>query len=257
MSSRSMPLHGISIAVTRAEHRSHTLRSLLAQSGAKVLLLPTIAIHEVNPTPKQALLLRETTQQACDLAFTSVEAVRGFLRHLSISYPNTQIPSWNYIYTVGSRTESELSESPLQALKHYKARPSNDAGLGTLIRNKSKLSTPIIAPAGTAARQSWSDLLRDQGFNIIRPLVYETRDYLPDSTPLVDAVDSVTYFSPSAVHAWHRVYPTIKVGCAAAIGPTTAEACTKYGIHVAVVAEHPTEETLVDAVVRYSDVSRR
>ena len=257
MSSRSMPLHGVSIAVTRAEHRSHSLQSLLAQSGAKVLLLPTIAIHDVFPTPEKVAIMREIRDVPCDLAFTSVEAVRGFHRHLSISYTNTQIPAWNYIFTIGERTEAELANYPFQASHVFRASPSNDVGLAALIRHHGTTSTPIVAPEGSASRQGWTDGLRDDGFQIIRPLVYETRDALPQLDDSVEEIDIVTFFSPSAVHAWHRIYPQIGIGSAAVIGPTTAKACREYGMNVAMMAERPDEESLVKAILGYDDLSRR
>ena len=44
---------------------------------------------------------------------------------------------------------------------------------------KSSMNDTLIAPRGNRARIGWSDSLIREGFDVIRPLVYETQDAAP------------------------------------------------------------------------------
>ena len=105
-----------------------------------------------------------------------MEATRAFQQYLNTSYPNTQIPAWNHIFSIGEKTHNVAKELGFRAHEYHLASPSNDVGLGGVIRTTLTMDDTLIAPRGNRARIEWSDSLIREGFDVMRPLVYETQD---------------------------------------------------------------------------------
>ena len=118
------------------------------------------------------------------------------------------------------------------------------------------MNETLIAPKGNKARIGWSDSLTQEGFDVIRPLVYETHDATRVKNGAPTSVDMALFFSPSAVEAWTRLYGNIDVEACAVIGETTAKACQEAGMNVRLVAPSPTETALIDGLKNYVSESR-
>lgn len=258
MSSNSRPLQGQSIALTRPQEDSGNLHAMLTALGAQVYSLPTISIRYLSPSSDGPARERlEVPVKKRNLALVSAAATRAFHHHLSISYTNAQIPAWNHIYAIGEKTRKALKELNFQYGECFTASPQNDDGLQTIIRANLEKTAYLVAPRGNKARLGWSDALSKEGYQIDRPLVYETSDASAADGPRPHQIQWALFFSPSAAQSWSRVYPGIELESCAAIGETTAKACRQQGFHVKVVASQPNELALVEALVSYVDGSRR
>ena len=257
MSSNPHPLQGLSLAITRPIERCRTFSTSLQALGAEVYSLPTIVIRYLCPELNRHLDSLVTSSKRRSLALVSMEATHAFQRYLNTSYPNTQIPAWDHIFTIGEKTYNTAEELGSRANKYHLASPSNDVGLGDIIRKFLETNETLIAPRGNKARIEWSDSLSQEGFDVIRPLVYETQDAAPLETGTPKRVDLAVFFSPSAVEAWTRLYGNIDVEACAVIGKTTARTCQQMGMNVTVVAPSPTETALIDSLKRYVSESRR
>ena len=257
MSSNSHPLQGLSLALTRPIERCRTFRTSLQGLGAEVYSLPTIVIRYLCPDLNEHLDNLVTSSKHRSLALVSTEATRAFQQYLSTSYPNTQIPAWNHIFSIGEKTHKASKDLGFRAREYHVASPSNDVGLGEVIRTILTMNETLIAPRGNRARIKWSDSLTQEGFDVIRPLVYETQDAPPLENDTPKRVDFAVFFSPSAVEAWTRLYSHIDVEACAVIGKTTARACQEMGMNVSVVAPSPTETALIDSLKNYVSESRR
>ena len=257
MSSNSHPLRGLSLALTRPIERCRTFSTSLQGLGAEVYSLPTIVIRYLCPDLNEHLDNLVTSPKHRSLALVSMEATRAFQQYLNTSYPNTQIPSWNHIFSIGEKTHNVAKELGFRAHEYHLASPSNDVGLGGVIRTTLTMDDTLIAPRGNRARIEWSDSLIREGFDVMRPLVYETQDATPLENGAPKRVDFAVFFSPSAVEAWKRLYNHIEVEACAVIGQTTAKACQEVGMNVSVVAPSPTEAALIESLKDYVSESRR
>lgn len=257
MSSNSHPLRGLSLALTRPIERCRTLSTSLQALGAEVYSLPTIVIRYLNPEFDRHLDNLVTSSKRRSLALVSMEATHAFKQYLNTSYPNTQIPSWDHIFTIGEKTYNTAKELGFRASEYHLASPSNDVGLGEIIRKFLEMNDTLIAPRGNKARIEWSDSLSQEGLDVIRPLVYETHDAAPLENGVPKRIDLAVFFSPSAVDAWTRLYSNIDVEACAVIGRTTARACQQMGMNVTIVAPNPTETALIDSLKNYVSESRR
>ena len=257
MSSNSHPLRGLSLALTRPIERCRTLSTSLQALGAEVYSLPTIVIRYLNPELDRHLDNLVTSSKRRSLALVSMEATHAFKQYLNTSYPNTQIPAWDHIFTIGEKTYNTAKELGFRGSEYHLASPSNDVGLGEIIRKILELNDALIAPRGNKARIGWSDSLSQEGFDVIRPLVYEAQDAAPLENGAPKRVDLAVFFSPSAVEAWTRLYSNIDVEACAVIGRTTARACEQMGMNVTIIAPNPTETALIDSLKNYVSESRR
>ena len=148
MSSNSHPLEGLSLALTRPIERCRTFSTSLQGLGAEVYSLPTIVIRYLCPDPNEHLDNLVTSSKHRSLALVSMEATHAFQQYLNTSYPNTQIPSWDHIFTIGEKTYNTAKELGFRASEYHLASPSNDVGLGLIIRNFVQQNEVIIAPRG-------------------------------------------------------------------------------------------------------------
>lgn len=256
MSSNAYPLQGLSIALTRPEEQAGTSCSTLQALGAQVYSLPTIRIRYLSTQSVEDMDWLEASHTSLSLALVSSSSARALHHHLSTSYTNTQIPAWNHIYILGNKTLKSLESLNFESKSRFIATPQNDDGLAELIRTHHKKSELLVAPRGTLARLEWSTALQADGFRIKRPLIYETID-APPSKQCPPRLDWAIFFSPSAIKAWKRLYPTIELGGCAAIGETTAKACVEEGLPLRVTAPEPNEAALHAALIRYVSDGRR
>ena len=256
MSSNAYPLQGLSIALTRPKEQAGTSYSTLQNLGAQVYSLPTITIRYLSTQSVEDMDWLKASHTSMSLALVSPSSARALHHHLSTSYTNTQIPAWNHIYALGDKTLKTLESLSFNSNDRLIASPQNDGGLASLIRKNHNKLELIVAPRGSQARLEWSNTLQEAGYSIARPLLYETID-ASRAIQCPSSIDWALFFSPSAVRAWQRLYPTIALGGCAAIGNTTAKACLDEGLPLRVTASEPNEEALHTALIRYVSEERR
>ena len=122
--------------------------------------------------------------------------------------------------------------------------------------------TRVLWPRADIASLELADMLTAGGADVVTPIAYRTHAVpVADLALLVaaladDAVQGVTFFSPSSANSLARVLGGTLGRLAgrvtlAAIGPTTAEALTDLGAPPDVVAPVPTARALAEALARH------
>jgi uroporphyrinogen-III synthase len=251
-----LPLRERSVLVTRPAHQADELADLLEAAGARVLRIPLI---EILPPERW---------DACDeaianisrydaIALTSANAASSFLSRAAergrINAAWDAIP----VYVVGSKTGRAVEKYGLRCI----AAPDADdaAGLADYLVKQHGGGTRFLFPKGNLTRTTLIDALTNAGLAIDAVDVYRTvaaETLSPLDSALFHGerpVDVVTLFSPSGVDAFFDAAGVDMHGdCVfAAIGQTTAEAARRRGAALVIVADAPTSEALVGAIVRF------
>jgi uroporphyrinogen III methyltransferase/synthase len=104
----------------------------------------------------------------------------------------------------------------------------------------------VLFPRAAGARDVIPDGLRAKGWHVDVVDAYQTLAVVPDLA-MVRAADAILFTSASTVTGFGPESVPPVVAC---IGPITAGTAERAGIHVDVVAESSTLESLVDAVAR-------
>jgi uroporphyrinogen-III synthase len=113
-----------------------------------------------------------------------------------------------------------------------------------------------LMPQAEGARPFLAAWLRERGAQVITLPLYRTVTDM-DAGPalraaLTDAVDVITFASPSAVTAFITLAgPSAPAQLIACIGETTADAARAAGLPVAVVSSQPTAQALAQAVAQH------
>jgi len=252
----SRPLLGKRIVLTGAEGDSDDLRARLQACGGCVVEVPVIAIEPPDSWDPldQALSHLEAYSW---IAFASRNAVRSV--HARLGALNQSIDSLRSarIAAVGKSTAELLRQAGLQidclpAIANGPALAEAMAALGVAGRR-------VLLPCGNISRPELPAHLRIAGALVDQVVVYKTvlpagvdaatLELLRDGT-----VDLTILASPSAIHNLIAVLggpASLQGHHLAAMGPTTAQAVSEYGLQAAVVAEPSSVDGLVAAIVHY------
>jgi uroporphyrinogen-III synthase len=106
------------------------------------------------------------------------------------------------------------------------------------------------------------DSLKNAGAEVTEAIVYHTGGIGATEPGVLEAVrearvDVVSFFSPSAVESLraelgHEIMSRLSARAAlAAVGPVTAAAMRKAGLHVALEASEATADSMISAIVKH------
>ena len=243
-----VPLHGRTVVVTRAANRAGPLVDRLRAAGAEVVALPVVETADPEDGGRALAAAMARTPEYAWVVFTSAVAVDRALS--AIGDPGAL--EGVRLAVVGPATARALEERQLCA--EVVAEPATAEGLVSSMPPPSAAAERVLYPRALEVRPELADGLRAQGFAVEEVVAYRTQP----STGALDAqllerartADAVTFTSPSTVHAYLQAagsgaLPPV-VAC---IGPVTAEAAERAGLHVDVVAEEHSAEGLVRALV--------
>ena len=247
-------LEGVKILITRPEEQNLLLSSKLRNLGATTVELPTITILSPQSTDRLDRSILRLLHYDW-LIFTSVHGVRFFSQRLeTLREPLDKLKQVK-VAAIGPATAAALKRLgkepdyvPTQYLSEKIA-----VGLGD-VKGKQ-----ILLPRADIASKNLPDLLRQRGAEVEEVVAYRT--VIPEGlsadrvkSVLNQGIDVVAFTSPSTVRNLVQAVGTndlgvllkgVKVAC---IGPVTAEATKKLGIHVDVVARAHTIDDLVEAI---------
>jgi len=234
------PLLGRRVVVTRAADQVGALSARLAELGADVIELPTIAIAE--PADGGAAL-RDAAARVGRydwLAFTSANAIRRFMAMIR---PDARALGGVRIAAIGSATAEALAEFGLRP--DIVGAPATAEGLLAAFP-----SGPgrVLLPRAAVGRDVLPVGLRSKGFVVDVVEAYRTvRAVLePGAAAEAAKADAVLFTSASTVANYTAPVPPV-VAC---IGPVTAAAAAEAGIAVDVVGSSASMVALVEALVR-------
>jgi len=255
------PLFGKRIAVTRSREQAGELAEMLEDRGAEAILAPTIQI--LPPEDGEALDRACAAAGTYDwLIFTSTNGVDHFMERL-LAIGDIRDLKGVRICTVGPSTAGRLARFGLR----IDLTPAEFRGEGVvqLFKDRGPLKgARVLLPRADLARELIADELRDAGAEVTEVIAYRT--VVGGSDPeeadlyrmLLDRqIDAITFTSASTVRNLATILgpdqtaDLLRTTVVACIGPVTAEAAQRLGIHTTVMPARYTIPDLVDALIEH------
>ncbi|MGJ3245801.1 MAG: uroporphyrinogen-III C-methyltransferase [Elainellaceae cyanobacterium] len=269
----SSPLRGKTVLVTRSASQSSDFGDRLRDYGATVIDMPAL---EIGPPSSwadldQAIAHLETFDW---LILTSGNGVNAFFERLLHQGKDARDLSGIKVAVVGKKTAATLRQRGIQPdfippdfvadslIAHFPDQTS----LQTL-----KILFPRVESGG---RDALVKDFTEEGAMVTEVAAYESR--CPDTIPpeafkalQSGAIDIITFASSKTVKYFHQLCESHSIQCSAfltskeqfepvclaSIGPQTSAACQKWLGKVDVEAKEYTLDGLIQAIVRWSDVS--
>ncbi len=227
-------LAGRRIVITRPEADATRLADRLRALGAVPIVAPAIRIEFTDPP--------ELDRALADLAgyhwvvFTSRNGVEAaFRRAGSLSGPK--------VAAIGPATAEALrghGVAPDLVPKEYVAEAILES-LGDV------RGLRFLLPRADIAREALADGLRARGATVHEIVAYRTTP-LANRPAHLGPVDAVTFTSSSTVRGFLAGGPVPAGAKVICIGPITARTARECGLEIAAVAEHYTEDGLIEAL---------
>jgi uroporphyrinogen III methyltransferase/synthase len=247
-------LEGVRILITRPKEQNLLLSAKLHNLGATTIELPTIKILPPITTDRLDKSILRILEYDW-VIFTSVHGVRLFSQRLKALGDLSDKLKKVKVAAIGPATAAalaELGKEPNYVPTQYLSEKIAD-GLGDVKGKR------ILLPRADIASKKLPELLRRRGAKVEEVVAYRTvvpADLSVDrlKSVLNQGIDVVTFTSPSTVRNLAQIVGAnelevllkgVKVAC---IGPVTAEATKKLGIHTDIVARSHTIDDLVEAI---------
>jgi uroporphyrinogen III methyltransferase/synthase len=251
------PLSAKRILVTRARHQASALSRLLAERGAEPIELPSIDIQPIADSTELDQAISNLTDYHW-IIFTSTNGVVSFWQRLNNLKLDSRALCGRQIGAIGPATAAALVSrgvTPDYVPEIYTTEGIL-AGLGHL---------DIIGQRFLLPRAEMADKDLVQGIRKLGAEVHEVTAYhtLPASESIAEAkrmlisgeIDVITFTSSSTVTnlvaAFQGEPLPINQAKIACIGPKTAEAASKAGLKVDILANEQTILGLVSAIEEY------
>lgn len=259
----SRPLKGKTVLVTRPRNRAVEVVRLLEESGAKVILFPTI---EIAP-PEDWRACDEAIENLATfdgVVFTSANAVSFFLDRLNTKFPRSfESLKRIELYAVGEKTSRTLKQHGLIPV-HF-SEVSDSKTLASALAERGVDGKRFLFPKGNIAGEELPTLLGADGASVDEIVVYATHQPFGSGAEEVrkllseSGIDVITFFSPSSVESFVQMIPISQVvSCSiAVIGKTTAEAARKVSLQVDILAAQPTAADLVASILKFYEQQNR
>lgn len=257
------PLFGKRILVTRPKDQAPELVDLLESLGAETIEAPMIRI--LPPDDYGPL------DEACTnagrfewIVFTSANAVDAFMARLQASPLDVRALHGPRLCAVGPATAERLARHGLKVdliPTEYRAEGVSQAiaQLGPVPGLK------VLLPRADIGREVITADLRKLGADVTEVVAYRTVAMEPDREGEPDVyrllldhrIDVVTFASASAVRTLVNILgqepavDLLRATIVAAVGPVTATAAAKLGIHTTIMPTHYTIPALAGAIVEY------
>jgi len=256
------PLSGRVILVTRAREQAGAFAALLEAAGARVMLVPTIAIEPPDSwAPLDAALVEEHDW----VVFTSVNGVAMVRRRVEATGRGRALLERSRLAAIGPATAAALREWGLTT----EVVPGEYVAEGLLDRLR-----PLVAPGARVllprAAETRDVLVREltaHGAHVTEVAAYRTRAATEHAAALREAladgrVDVVTFTSSSTVRSFCALFggaelPRLLRGVTVAcIGPITRATAESRGLATQIVPEDYTIPALARAIVTHFEPAR-
>ena len=250
------PLLGRRIVVTRAAEQAAELVTRLERLGAEAIAAPTIELE--NVTPPFALDAALGALESFDwVVFTSAYGVAVFFARLYTSGADVRRLGRARLAAIGTATANALAHRGLRVdlvPPTFRGEALAEA-LGPHVGGRR-----VLLPRADGAREVLARMLIRAGADVTDVPTYRAKPVagLPNRVRAlltVDAIDAITFTSPSTVRGFHalleggaRASRRARIAC---IGPVTAEAARALGWSVDVEAREYTTEGLTRALIDY------
>ena len=253
----SLPLFGKRILVTRARHQASALSRVLSERGAQPIELPAIDV--------QPLIDTEELDQAVSnlkryhwIIFTSVNGVASFWQRLNNLKLDSRALSGLQIGAIGPATAEALAAKGVTP--DYVPGIYTTEGILAGLGHRDIVGQRFLLPRADKADKDLVQGIRKLGAEVHEVTAYHT---LPASESIAEArrmlisgeIDVITFTSSSTVTnlvtAFQGEPLPINQAKIACIGPKTAEAASRAGLKVDILAGEQTISGLVEVIEEY------
>jgi uroporphyrinogen-III synthase len=226
------------VIVTRAAARAVGLSDLLRDAGHEVVEIPVTSTTEPSDGAVGFHDAMRRLHEYDWLVVTSPEGARRVVEHADrIGVDLRRVKK----AAVGTSTAETLGGAELV--------PAVQTGssLGSVFpTGVGRVLLAVAESAGT----SFEKTARDRGWTVDRVHSYRTVPVVPHEVDprLVSECDAITFTAASSVEAWVAAFGTVTPRRVVAMGPQTAEALRRVGIHSFVVADEQSLAGIVRAL---------
>lgn len=247
-----LPLHGLSVVVTRPRHQAGALADALAAAGAAVTRLPVVALAPAADGGAALRAAARATGRYRWVAVTSANAADA----LAAAIRDARDLGGTRLAAVGAATADALARARLIA-DLVPDEPSAE-GLVAAMPPADAAGAAVLHPRSSAAAGTLARGLRAKGWVVDEVEAYRT--VCPDPAALAAgdldaarAADAVVLASPSAVANWVALVgpPGPERPAVICIGPVTAAAAAAAGLPADAVAQHPHPAGVVAALAAW------
>ncbi|HEV7621970.1 MAG TPA: uroporphyrinogen-III synthase [Flavisolibacter sp.] len=221
---------------------SPSLKLSAKEHGIDIIEKEFISIHPILTTEKYNEVYKYIIREHVYAVFTSANAVAPFQKYLHQNDVNYMV-NWK-IFCLSNQTK--------KALFPY----FSEENIVATAENASALANEIIALGinelvffcGNKRRDELPEILKKNGVKLQEVIVYETTE-----TPslITDNLESILFFSPSAVKSFFSVNKLNSNTVCFAIGETTAEAITGYAKNKIIISATPGQEEMIRDLIQY------
>jgi uroporphyrinogen-III synthase len=257
MTKPTSPLAGKRIVVTRNLEAAGPLTTRLLALGADVLELPLIEI-KLGAEPERSTEIFAEIGHYEWLIFTSANGVRGFFEVFFAAFEDIRSLGFLRIATVGERTAAAVREWHLKV--DLIPEISSAEGLAEALKETEVLDNlRILVVTGNRNHDTLVKTLESERAIIDLYPVYQTNlADLSQNERAADfrhkGADALVFASSSAVESFGRqathlkLEPGAQIPALCSFGQQTTETMKKAGIPVAVEAESPSIEKMIEAL---------
>lgn len=245
--------------MTRAAAQARELAAPLESAGATVFVCPLIKIETRQDDDVTRRVLRELDEFSW-IVFTSVNGVEHFTRMLTTAGMDVRTLAGKQLACVGPATATALERHGLRA----KAMPEQflgDAVAATLLAAGPIEGRRILLARAGGGGTGLPEELRRRGAQVEDLELYRSVPDADGATRLralirTKQLDMVTFTSGSAATYFVETIGSAAKLAVAVIGPSTAVAARKGGLHVDIEARPHTIAGLVTAILEYYAAQR-
>ena len=256
------PLAGKAVLVTRAREQAGAFAELLERAGARVLLVPTIAIEPPDSWDPLDTALRGDFSW---VVFTSVNGVAMVRRRVEATGHGRAMLERAHLAAIGPATAGALADWGLGA----QAVPDEYVAEGLVDRLRPEVTAGqrILLPRAADTRDVLVRELSALGAHVTEVAAYRTRFATEHAPALRQAlaggrVDVVTFTSSSTVRSFCGLFgsaelPRLLAGVTVAcIGPITRATAEGRGLTTQIVPQEYTIPGLARAIVAHFEPPR-
>jgi len=247
------PLFSKKVLVTRSRSQASRLCTLLEQSGANAIELPTIEIGPLEDFSELDATLEKITNYDW-VIFASANAVESLFERLELQGKDARAMAGTTIGAIGPATAQALAQRGITA-DFVPSRPVSEAVVQELSSRNWK-GVSVLLPSADIGRDELEKGLAEMGATVNRLAAYRNVPVKSvgdlAKNAFHDGVDVVTFTSSSTVRNLVDMLDgdrsALEASFIACIGPVTAATCRELGLRVDLEATEHTVEGLVDAL---------
>jgi uroporphyrinogen III methyltransferase/synthase len=251
------PLFGKRILVTRARHQASALSQLLAERGAEPIELPAIDIQPITDDTELDEAISNLKRYHW-IIFASVNGVAAFWQRLNNLELDSRALSGLQIGAIGPATAEALGVRGITP--DYVPETYTTEGILAGLGHRDIAGQRFVLPRADKADKELVQGIRRLGAEVHEVTVYHTiraDESIAEARRMLISgeIDVIIFTSSSTVSNLAAAFQgeplpisQAKIAC---IGPKTAEAATRAGLEVNILASEQTIPGLVAAIEEY------